>query len=195
MKKLIMATLVLIVLLMLAVSLQAAKSPVPQKSIVIYLLSQSLACYEDDQIVYTTRISSGRDWHNSERMRYKETYWIISLDGRGAKARCRIPGQYDCPTPWKMLLSESPNSPQGKLIRLHEFNSVPGRPASHGCIRIPEGKGKPIYEWVKASLPIPVHIKLVNASKQAKKTKLEPSPKPTVKILSKQQPKRTPPRR
>lgn len=197
MKKLILATLVLVVLFVLAVSLQAANSPVPRpkKSIVIYLLSQSLACYENDRIVYTTRICTGRGWHNAKRKRYKDNYWMLALDGRGAKARCVVRGKYNCSTPWKMLLSESPKGLQGKLIRLHEFNSVPRRPASHGCIRLPKGKGKPIYEWAKGDLPVPIHIKLAKAPKQVKKAKPKPPPKLTVEILSNQQPKRfsTPP--
>lgn len=194
MKKVILATLVLVVLVVLAESLQATSSPVPrpQKSIVIYLLSQSLACYEDTEIVYTTRVCTGRGWHTEKWTKYKRYYWIRSV--QGPRSRCIIRGKYNVLAPHKMILSEEPDRQVGKLVRMHEYHDVPEVASSNGCIRIPLGKGKPINEWVKNDLPVPVIVELAYAPKIDQKTKPQPSPKPTVKTLSKQQSKRTFPR-
>ena len=98
-----------------ATAAQKNKKPV-EKRIFIYLLSQVLRCYEGDQIVYETRISSGKNWHSKKRTKYKKQYWIIRV--YGSKSRCIVKGKYHVLAPWKMELSESPKAAKGKLIRI-----------------------------------------------------------------------------
>lgn len=156
-------TAVFVIFLISSAIFSANPSPKPTKKVVIYLLSQSLVCYENDQVIYTTRICSGKNWHSSTRMKYKEQYWIIRV--HGSNSRCIVKGKYNVSAPWKMELSESSTVAKGKLIRIHEFYDVPKVASSRGCFRVPLGKGKPINLWAKPDLPIPVEIRLESAPK------------------------------
>ena len=128
------------------------ESKKPEKSIKIYLPSQVLVCYEGDQEVYRTRISSGKNWGYIGKTKYRKVYSVLGKDPAGKKARSikRGKGGYNASTPWKIRLCDEP----GHLVRIHDFNSVPKRPASHGCIRVPAGKCKWIYMWVNVGMPI-----------------------------------------
>ena len=139
------------------------------KKVVIYLLSQSLACYENDQVVYTTNICSGKNWHSTNHTKYKKQYWIIRV--HGPKSRCVVKGKYNVSAPWKMELSESPTAAKGKLIRIHEFYDVPKVASSRGCLRVPLGKGKPINLWAKPDLPILVEVRLEKAPEPTKSSR------------------------
>ena len=41
-------------------------------------------------------------------------------------------------------------------IATHEYPDVPAYPASHGCVRLPEGEAKRVYEFVKIGTPVSV---------------------------------------
>jgi hypothetical protein len=44
-------------------------------------------------------------------------------------------------------------------VFIHGFTSVPGYPASHGCVRVPLTGGNParfFYEWVDAGTPVEI---------------------------------------
>lgn len=143
----------------------------PPKSIKIYLPSQILVCYEGDKEVYRTRCSTGRLWGYKGKTKYRSVYHVLSKDPRGAKARSvkRGKGGYNASTPWKIRLCDEPKH----LVRIHDFISVPKRPASHGCVRVPKGKGKWIYDWVNVGTPV-----YFTLEKAPKKTPKVPSPKP-----------------
>lgn len=150
------------------------------KRIDIYLLSQILICQEDGKEVYRTRVSTGRGWHSKKRKEYRDCYPVIRKDPRGAKARCIVKGKhgYNSPTPWKILLCNA----KGHLVRLHEYHSVPRRPASNGCIRVPRGMGKWIYQWVDLGTPVYTHLEEAPHPKPKLKPK-KPSAPPSGGVL------------
>lgn len=138
---------IIVGLFLFGLPLGAREKP-KEKYGVIFLLSQKLICYEDGKEVYRTRISTGRRWHGKNWLKYKESYPVLWKDPAGAKSRSKMDNKhekYNVSTPWKIILSREAQH----LVRLHEFVSVPRQPASHGCIRVPKGKGKWLYDWVE----------------------------------------------
>jgi len=41
-------------------------------------------------------------------------------------------------------------------IAMHEYPDVPAYPASHGCVRVPEGDAKRLYHFVEVGMPVTV---------------------------------------
>ncbi|GEO86401.1 MULTISPECIES: L,D-transpeptidase family protein [Alphaproteobacteria] len=97
--------------------------------IIVSKAEQSLVVYDGDQVVATSRVSTGKPGHTTpsgifsilEKSRYHESNLYSSA-----------------PMPWMQRLTWSG-------IALHESNSVPRYPASHGCIRLPRSFAKQLY--------------------------------------------------
>jgi lipoprotein-anchoring transpeptidase ErfK/SrfK len=103
---------------------------------------QMLSAYEGDRLVFQSRISTGK-WDRStpngefqagekERMHYSRLF-------------------HNAPMPYSVEVTGN--------IFIHGFTSVPRRPASHGCIRLPLDGGNPakrFYEWVERGTPIEI---------------------------------------
>jgi lipoprotein-anchoring transpeptidase ErfK/SrfK len=95
-------------------------SPPAAKRVVIDKTSQMLSAYEGGRLVLQTRISTGQ-WDKStpngqfeagekERMHYSKLF-------------------HNAPMPYSVEVAGD--------VFIHGFSSVPHRPASHGCIRLP----------------------------------------------------------
>ena len=100
------------------------KSPRPEDQhtrIEISLSSQTARLYKNDQVVFTTRVSTGRPG-----FRTPSGQFVIT-----DKARSRFSSIYHVEMPYFMRLSCS-------AVGMHA-GVVPGHPASHGCIRLPYG--------------------------------------------------------
>ncbi|WP_132651203.1 L,D-transpeptidase family protein [Rhizobium sp. BK418] len=99
---------------------------------------QSLAVYDGAEIVATSKISSGKDGHTTpsgifsviEKQKYHESN-IYS----------------NAPMPFMQRLTWSG-------IALHESNSVPRYPASHGCVRMPGDFAKSLYKMTEMGVPV-----------------------------------------
>ena len=39
-------------------------------------------------------------------------------------------------------------------IAMHEYSSVPGYPASHGCVRLPAGDAERVYRFARYGTPV-----------------------------------------
>jgi lipoprotein-anchoring transpeptidase ErfK/SrfK len=131
-------------LLMVAFALrsEAQTDSAPAKRVEIDKTQQMLRAYEDDRLVFETRISTGQ-WDRStpngqftagwkHRMHYSKLY-------------------HNAPMPYSVQVSGN--------VFIHGFSSVPRRPASHGCIRLPLSGGNPakrFYEWVETGTPIEI---------------------------------------
>jgi lipoprotein-anchoring transpeptidase ErfK/SrfK len=121
---------------------EAQTDSAPAKRVEIDKTQQMLRAYEDDRLVFETRISTGR-WDRStpngqfaagwkHRMHYSKLY-------------------HNAPMPYSVQVSGN--------VFIHGFSSVPRRPASHGCIRLPLSGGNPakrFYEWVETGTPIEI---------------------------------------
>ncbi|MBX4997875.1 L,D-transpeptidase family protein [Rhizobium lentis] len=99
---------------------------------------QSLAVYDGTEVVATSKVSTGKDGHTTpsgifsviEKQKYHESN-IYS----------------NAPMPFMQRLTWSG-------IALHESNSVPRYPASHGCVRMPGAFAKMLYGMTDAGIPV-----------------------------------------
>lgn len=98
--------------------------------IVVSKDSQSLVVYDGDQIVARSRVSTGKEGHDTPSgifsILQKEKYHESNLYS-------------NAPMPWMQRLTWSG-------IALHESSSVPNYPASHGCVRMPAAFAKALYQ-------------------------------------------------
>ncbi len=94
---------------------------------------QSLTVYDGDQVVATSHVSTGKPGHSTpsgifsilEKQRYHESNLYSNA-----------------PMPWMQRLTWSG-------VALHESNSVPNYPASHGCVRLPRAFAKALYQMTE----------------------------------------------
>jgi lipoprotein-anchoring transpeptidase ErfK/SrfK len=103
---------------------------------------QILRAFEGERMVFQTRVSTGK-WDKAtpngefaagskERIHYSKLF-------------------HNAPMPYSVAVSG--------YVFIHGFNSVPGYPASHGCIRLPldgDNPAKHFYEWVERGTPIEI---------------------------------------
>lgn len=90
---------------------------------------QMLKAYRGTTPFETSKISSGKQGHDTPT-------GIFSILGKRKMHRSNI--YSNAPMPFMQRLTWSG-------IALHESNSVPGYPASHGCVRLPKGFAKSLY--------------------------------------------------
>ncbi|TAU83106.1 hypothetical protein ELI30_07165 [Rhizobium leguminosarum] len=99
---------------------------------------QSLAVYDGTEVVATSKVSTGKDGHTTpsgifsvlEKQKYHESNLYSNA-----------------PMPFMQRLTWSG-------IALHESNSVPRYPASHGCVRMPGAFAKMLYGMTDRGVPI-----------------------------------------
>jgi lipoprotein-anchoring transpeptidase ErfK/SrfK len=99
---------------------------------------QSLAVYDGAEVVATSKVSTGKPGHTTpsgifsvlEKKKYHESNLYSAA-----------------PMPWMQRLTWSG-------IALHESNSVPRYPASHGCVRMPAAFAKELYKMTDLSVPV-----------------------------------------
>lgn len=112
-----------------------------EKRVEINLTTQSLTAYQGERVLLETPISSGRRGYSTP---------TGSFTAGPAKYRMHYSTLYDnSPMPWSIQVSGN--------IFIHGYHSVPRRPASHGCIRVPLKDGNPakwLFEWIEIGTPI-----------------------------------------
>ncbi|EJB03230.1 hypothetical protein Rleg9DRAFT_2060 [Rhizobium leguminosarum bv. trifolii WSM597] len=99
---------------------------------------QSLAVYDGTEVVATSKVSTGKDGHATpsgifsvlEKQKYHESNLYSNA-----------------PMPFMQRLTWSG-------IALHESNSVPRYPASHGCVRMPGAFAKKLYGMTEPGIPV-----------------------------------------
>ncbi len=103
----------------------------PDLLVTVDLSQQRAWVTKDGQVVDSTVISTGREGYGTPTGHYvvtdKHSSWVSTL--------------YKVPMPWFMRLD-------GGAIGLHSGH-VTGRPASHGCIRLPYEKAKSFFSIVR----------------------------------------------
>lgn len=99
---------------------------------------QSLAVYEGGDVIATSKVSTGKPGHGTpsgifsviEKQKYHESNLYSAA-----------------PMPFMQRLTWSG-------IALHESNSVPHYPASHGCVRMPGAFAKQLYRMTEMGVPV-----------------------------------------
>lgn len=91
--------------------------------------NQTLVVYDGAKIVATSRVSTGKEGHTTP----SGIFSIIQ------KAKYHESNLYsNAPMPWMQRITWSG-------VALHESSSVPNRPASHGCVRMPDNFARTLY--------------------------------------------------
>jgi ankyrin repeat protein len=107
--------------------------------IIISLSTQKATVYQDGKEIRSTKVSTGRSGFPTPRGRYvisdKQASWTSTI--------------YKVSMPYFMRLS-------GKDFGLHQ-GIVTGRPASHGCIRLPAGTARELFALMKIGDPVEIH--------------------------------------
>lgn len=97
--------------------------------IIVSKQTQTLAVYDGDKIVTTSRVSTGKEGHTTP----SGIFSIIQ------KAKYHESNLYsNAPMPWMQRITWSG-------VALHQSSSVPNRPASHGCVRLPADFARELY--------------------------------------------------
>lgn len=100
--------------------------------------TQQLAVFDGDEIVATSNVSTGKPGHSTptgiftviEKQEYHESNLYSSA-----------------PMPFMQRITWSG-------VALHESNSVPRHPASHGCVRLPHKFAKKLYGLTEMGIPV-----------------------------------------
>jgi len=112
-----------------------------QKRVEVSINEQELKAWQGSLLVMETNISSGRSGHRTPQGKFT---------AGPAKSRMHYSRLYDnAPMPWSVQVHGD--------VFIHGYHSVPRRPASHGCIRMPLGRknaAKYFYDWVDLGTPV-----------------------------------------
>src|SRR6478609_5261978 len=117
---------------------QSAFADTATLQIIVSKDQQSMTIYDGEKVVTTTKVSTGKAGHTTpsgifsilEKRKYHESN-IYSA----------------APMPFMQRLTWSG-------IALHESNSVPRYPASHGCVRLPSAFAKELYKMTAMGVPV-----------------------------------------
>lgn len=100
--------------------------------------TQQLAVFDGDQIVATSNVSTGKPGHSTPT----GIFTVIE------KKEYHESNLYDsAPMPFMQRITWSG-------VALHESKSVPRRPASHGCVRLPHTFAKKLYGMTEMGIPV-----------------------------------------
>lgn len=119
------------------------------KVIEISISEQKLRAWEGGRVVLETAVSTGKPGHETPRGEFS----ILS------KERNHWSTQYHVDMPYAMrvvrgiYIHEIPISPDGRRIGASDI----GRPVSAGCIRVPEGTAKRLYDWAEVGTRVIIH--------------------------------------
>jgi len=106
--------------------------------IAVSLKDQSLKLYQGLEVIEHSNISSGKSGHATPT-------GIFSILGKKKFHKSNI--YSNAPMPFMQRLTWSG-------IALHESNSVPSYPASHGCVRLPNGFAKKLFGQTKHGIHV-----------------------------------------
>ncbi len=116
---------------------ESSKDPV---QIIVSLPEQRMTVYQGDKPLVTSRVSSGQPG-------YSTPAGVFSILRKKRHHRSNI--YSGAPMPFMQRLTWSG-------IALHQSNSVPNRPASHGCIRLPGGFAGQLFRFTQPGIHVVV---------------------------------------
>lgn len=103
---------------------------------------QRLRAYQGNIVVLDTHVSTGRKGHTTPSGSFEAS----------RKERMHFSRLYDdSPMPWAVQIDGN--------VFVHGFTSVPRRPASHGCVRVPLTHGNPakwFWHWITIGTPVKI---------------------------------------
>ncbi len=110
------------------------------KVVVVDKSTQTLRAMEGNQVVMSSRVSTGRRGRETPDGRFR-------VQSKSAMHYSKL--YNNAPMPYSVQFA-------GNYF-IHGFSSVPSYPASHGCIRVPlNGEAQAFYNWVSVGTPVVV---------------------------------------
>jgi lipoprotein-anchoring transpeptidase ErfK/SrfK len=154
-----------VVLCALVVAAMSASGQTPATSIEIDLQEQTAYLIQNGRAVLATPISSGRDGHLTETGSFKviekERSHFSTLYGKIVDARgntINADADVDMPVPRGCRFVPAPMRYFVRFdneVGMHA-GYLPGYPASHGCVRLPEQDAIAIFNAVDVGTPVTV---------------------------------------
>lgn len=128
-----------------------ASTPTTTKRIVVDRSDQTLYTYEDDVLIKTYTVSTGRELTPTPRGTFTVYRKTPSRYMQGP-----IPGIstnfYDLPgVPWNLYFTE-----QGAVVHGAYWHNGFGSPYSNGCVNLKPSDAREVYEWTTVGTPITV---------------------------------------
>ena len=118
---------------------QVVVVPVGPKKVVVNLATQQLDAYQGNYLVFSTHVSTGKLGKRTPPGEFKVA----------SKSKLHHSKLYNnAPMPWSVQVNGD--------IFIHGYKSVPSRPASHGCIRVPVKAAHWFFTWVDLDTPVSV---------------------------------------
>jgi hypothetical protein len=119
------------------------------KLIEVHLDRQELLAYEDQTLVYSTRVSSGRRLYGRHTTPLGRYITFHKRHSRHMAAGNLAAGGYDLPgVPWVTYITKGGVSFHGTFWH-NDF----GTPHSHGCINLSVADAKWLYRWTIPTVP------------------------------------------
>ena len=129
---------------------------------------QSLAVYDGDKVIATSKVSTGKRGHTTPSGIFsileKKVYHESNLYSAS-------------PMPFMQRLTWSG-------IALHESNSVPNYPASHGCVRMPKAFAKMLYQMTERGVHVVIADQPLVPQPFENATLFQPLPAPPPALFS-----------
>ena len=107
--------------------------------IVVSLTDQRLYAYHDQQLVAWSNVSSGRPGHETPTGSF-------TVSEKDVDHHSNV--YNNAPMPYFMRLTD-------EGVGLHA-GQLPGYPASHGCVRLPLGMARELYQHVESGTPVEI---------------------------------------
>ena len=112
-----------------------------EKRVTIDKSTQELRAVQGGLLVMSTRVSTGREGKRTPNGSFTAGPYKAVMHRSSIYA--------NAPMPYSVQI-------EGDIF-VHGYSSVPGAPASHGCIRLPlDGKARFFYEWVERGTPVEI---------------------------------------
>lgn len=124
------------------------------KRVEVSINEQKLRAWQGEVMVMETNISSGRPGHSTPRGKFK---------AGPVKDRMHYSRLYDnAPMPYSVQINGD--------VFIHGYHSVPRRPASHGCIRMPlkgRNAARYFFGWVDLGTPVTIANEFAEAGERS----------------------------
>ena len=168
--------------------LTAVGRAAPPYAIEIDLAEQKAFLLQDGKIVYETPISSGRPTHRTPTGNFqvleKDANHLSSLYGKivGANGKTIVrDADRDMPVPEGAKFVQAPMKNFLRFDGATGMHSgyLPGYPASHGCVRMPEHRAALFFDIVEIGTPVKVFGTPPNTTPPERTPKPAATPTPT----------------
>jgi len=128
------------VLILFAIAVIAVRA---EKEIIIDLHKQKAYALEDDEVVFSGRVSTGKRGHRTPTGYYR----VLDKELKHISNRWPKPNG-GAKMPYMLRLTNSG-------IAMH-LGYTPRYPASHGCIRMKNGFAQKMYKWAPIGTPVTI---------------------------------------